>query len=288
MHAAEEFAPEIERVRRLLGSVARRRCLGPDEAEDFESWAIVRILENDCRILRGFSGRSSIGTYLRVVVTNLFRDYRIHKWGKWRPSAAAKRLGPDALLLEQLVVRDKIPEGEAFGRLRENHGVELDDRELEELLTQIPRRSGRPRAVEAETEGFSGGPAADTAVREAELTAVADRAGDALAAALASLEPQDRLLLKMRFDDGFSIAEISRLTGLEAKPLYPRFQRLFAVLRRELERAACDRDQIERLWRWRGGDVQVVYDVESDAGAEKTAGASVGMNRDPRGPGWRQ
>jgi DNA-directed RNA polymerase specialized sigma subunit len=43
--------------------------------------------------------------------------------------------------------------------------------------------------------------------------------------ALAELGSQDRLILKMRFQDGFQVSRISRLLGLDQKELYRRLER---------------------------------------------------------------
>jgi hypothetical protein len=54
----------------------------------------LKLIENDYRILRSFEGLASLGTYLTTVIARLFLDFQIHEWGRWRPSAAATRLGP--------------------------------------------------------------------------------------------------------------------------------------------------------------------------------------------------
>src|SRR5215208_5464467 len=55
------------------------------------------------QVRRRFERRSSLPTYVTVVIQRLFLDYRNRLWGKWRPSSDAKRLGPTAMLLERLV-----------------------------------------------------------------------------------------------------------------------------------------------------------------------------------------
>ncbi|HUL70997.1 MAG TPA: sigma-70 family RNA polymerase sigma factor [Gemmatimonadales bacterium] len=75
-------------------------------------------------------------------------------------------------------------------------------------------------------------PAADpeTQLRRGELKQV-------LASALSNLAPRDRLLLKLRFEDGLSAREIARILGL-ATPfhVYRRLQGLFFTLREALAR----------------------------------------------------
>lgn len=59
-----------------------------------------------------------------------------------------------------------------------------------------------------------------------------------LSTVLATLEPEDRLLLRLRFEEGVSVPAISRMLG-EPSPfkLYRRLDQLLARLRRRLEEA---------------------------------------------------
>ena len=65
-----------------------------------------------------------------------------------------------------------------------------------------------------------------------------DNLHSALAAALAQLDPADRLLLRFRFADDLSVPEIARLQG-ERSPfaLYRRLDKLLSTLRRSLKSA---------------------------------------------------
>ena len=78
----------------------------------------LRFIENDYAAIRKFRGESSLGTYLTVVVAMLVRDYRVQRWGRWRPSAAARRLGDVAVRLETLVRRNGQAVHEAAETLR--------------------------------------------------------------------------------------------------------------------------------------------------------------------------
>ena len=57
----------------------------------------------------------------------------------------------------------------------------------------------------------------------------------ALTGALRSLSAEDRLLIKLRFEDGLRIVEIARRLHQPEKPLYRRLERLLGRLRREFE-----------------------------------------------------
>jgi len=59
----------------------------------------------------------------------------------------------------------------------------------------------------------------------------------ALASALATLEPRDRLLIKLRFEDGLPMPEIAEQLGLPTRfHAYRRLTEVLGVLRRALER----------------------------------------------------
>ena len=116
--------PTVSARFRPLLDLSRRSGLPEHEAEEFRSWALFKLVENDSRVLARWEGRSSFSTYLNVALSNLLRDYRIQVWGKWRPSAQARRGGSMAVLLERLWIRD---------------GLSLDERQAD-----APRSRGQP------------------------------------------------------------------------------------------------------------------------------------------------
>ena len=42
----------------------------------------LKLIENDYAILAKFQGKAKLSTYLTTVIHNMFRDYRIQKWGR--------------------------------------------------------------------------------------------------------------------------------------------------------------------------------------------------------------
>jgi RNA polymerase sigma factor for flagellar operon FliA len=83
----------------------------------------MRLVENNYAVLRKFQNRSALRTYLASVIDRLSLDFCTEKWGKWRPSAMAERLGPVAVMLEQLVTRDAHTVEEAIEIVRTKHDV---------------------------------------------------------------------------------------------------------------------------------------------------------------------
>jgi RNA polymerase sigma factor (sigma-70 family) len=249
-------------IERTMTRVARRHALSADEAEDFTSWARVRLLEGGSPLSK-FRGQSTVETFLGVVVLNLFRDYRIAKWGKWRPSAAARRLGPAAIRLETLMFRDGLNAGDAVAMVSSQLAGTLTSEEVEALAERLPARL-RPRLESEDALRDVPSPvrAAERDVVARELEPKARTAEQALRAALGALPPQDRLILKLRFQEGLKVVEIARCVGVPAKTLYPRLERCVAELRRVLEQHGVGADDVRRLLDWEDLDLSVDYQVE--------------------------
>lgn len=236
-------------VERVAAQVCRRHGLDPDESDEFAGWARMRLVEDDYAVLRKFRGESAITTYLTVVVTMLFRDYRVSRWGRWRPSAAAKRLGDAAIRLETLVYRDGYRVDQAGEMLRAAGHTDLPDRELLRLLSQLPPR-GQPRPLQVGDGPLESQPsafAADDALLAHEAEGERSAAETALHRALEGLPPEDRVIVHMRVWEGLSVADISRALRLEQKPLYRRLERIFGQLRQRLEGAGITREDVLRL-----------------------------------------
>src|SRR4051812_23554870 len=147
-HGRALLEQHFQLIRQRLDRLSRFSGLPEHEAEEFRSWAVFKLVEKDYRILASWEGRSSFSTFLTVVLVNLMRDYRIRIWGKWRPSAAARRRGPEAVLLERLCIRDGLPVDEAIERMRTEHGVSLSEAELEWMAASLCRRTERQRVGE--------------------------------------------------------------------------------------------------------------------------------------------
>jgi RNA polymerase sigma factor (sigma-70 family) len=243
------FLDNLGWVERASASIGRRYGLDRDETEDFASWIKLKLIEDDYAVYRKFRGDSSITTYLTVVVAMLFRDYRAHRWGRWRPSAAARRRGPLAIRLETLVNRDGYRLEQAGEILRTTGETTLSDRELAALMSDLPVR-GPARPVEVGPEPVLVVPAptgADERVALAERQAERQTVDGELTRAIEALPPEDRLILRMRFWEDLSVADIARGLDRPQKPLYRRLDRLLVQLRRHLEAAGMSRERTREI-----------------------------------------
>ena len=128
------FLEHRELIATVATRAARRSGFLEQDVEDFVSRVMVRMIEDDYAVIRRHRGDSSLRTFLITVVQNHCRDYRNHKWGKFRPSAIALELGTVAVELELLLVRDQHDLDTAIEILRSRGPRALSREELPEIV----------------------------------------------------------------------------------------------------------------------------------------------------------
>lgn len=247
MHPRELFEQNLDLVERTIERICRRASLYGADAEDFASNVRIALLENDCEILRGWQGRSSLATFLAVIVQRMLADEQIRAWGRWHPSAEAKRHGDAAVLLERLVVREHRSLDAALPLVRDIDAGMTRER-AEQILKQLPPREQRAREVELDeiaTETVPAVEGADARLRDSEARRVADRTTDVVRETLDSFSDEDQALIVLRFQTGLSIADIARMMRLPQRPLYRRLEMLLERLRGALTGARIDASALE-------------------------------------------
>jgi RNA polymerase sigma factor (sigma-70 family) len=244
------FLANLGTVRKILRILARRYTLAPQDAEDLESAVMLRLIEDDYAVLRAFRGESRFDTYLTVVISMMLHDWRVSRWGRWRPSAAARRLGPLAVRVETLVHRDGYAVREVAELLRSGGEPAITEAEIHRLLASLPGREplrmvevGAEPLAELAAAGESGALPLEreTQARRAEMEM-------AVSAAVERLPPADRALVRMRFWEGMMVSQIARATGAPQKPLYRRLDGLLSRLRADLERNGVSRGHVAEFF----------------------------------------
>jgi RNA polymerase sigma factor for flagellar operon FliA len=240
------YSQHGDTIEAVLAYVRQSNRLTADAGDEFSSWARLRLIEDDCAILRKFQGLSSIKTFLVTVIQRLFLDWRVKEWGRWRPTTDARRLGPVAIELERLVLRDRLDFEQAAATLV-SKGTALSREECDRVWGELPRRPGRQRASESALEQLpavftSGDPIAIEEQHER-----AGRASAALADAIPGLSPQEQLIIRLRYQDGFTVARIATLIGEEPKRLYRRIDQILGRLRATMTAAGVTADEVRDL-----------------------------------------
>lgn len=226
----------------IVARVCRRARIYGADADDFAATVKLKLIEDDYAVLRRFEGRSSLATYLRIVVERWLADETIRDHGRWHPSAEAVRMGTAAVLLESLVQREHRSVDEALPLVRAVD-PSLARPDLERMLLRFPQRRPRMYVVDLESAPAAALPApagADAELLAREARDVTARAARVLREAMEGFDVEDRMLVRLRFGQAMSIADIARMLRLPQRPLYRRIDALVQKLRRSLVDAAID------------------------------------------------
>ena len=241
------FTDNLELIEKLVRISGRRHHLSHVELEDFAGYVNVELLENDCATLRKFQNRSSWWTFLATVIEKLALDFLIQRWGRWRPSAMAEKLGPVAVILDRLVNRDNHTLEEAMEIVRTNHAVGMSYSELRAMWEQLPPR---PRVTEVGEEAaavVSSPDSSEVHVDDAVRRGNIDRLEKTLFAAFGALAAQDRVMIALRYDHGLSVVEIAKVMNSSVPTIHRRLDRSLKELRGALSRGGFDPREISSL-----------------------------------------
>src|SRR5262249_45973865 len=203
--------------------------------------------------LRTYEGRAALSTWLTLVVRSHVVDHLRHRFGRDSKLRALERLTPDERLLFRLYYIDGLPRGEVVARLEARgeiwgvdrfiaaiHHIErqLGDRWLKRLsydlhAQSVGASSGRLLEYldyvrdEFSQQGGAHSPEYHVMEREARRTA------DHLRASIAALNPKQRRLVELRFEEGWTAQRIADELGMRSqRSVYKSIDRIIARLRR--------------------------------------------------------
>jgi RNA polymerase sigma factor (sigma-70 family) len=267
----QQFLSVLPDLERVIGWVCARRGLRGDDAEDFASVVKCRLIENDYEVLAKFEGRCTLLTFLTVVVTRLYLDFQVRRFGKWRNSAQARRLGAVAMRLECLLHRDKLSFEEACGVLGSDPSVKEGREALHEISLRLPPRL-RPREQAASLATGVAAPVSSD-VERSERQRLADRTFAVIESTLGRLPAADRVFIRLHLAQGMTVAEAARSLHLNQQALYRRKEQLFSQLRAELAAAGIEAKEVKELLSAVDWEAQL---LERMASSEDTGSKPVG------------
>jgi RNA polymerase sigma factor (sigma-70 family) len=245
--AEPDYTKYVEPVNNAASHAARRYRLSPSDADDLRSDLWLKLLENHGRVLRHLGHLARFDVYLKRIARNLVLDRRNKEWGKWRPSAAARRAGDATIVLDRLITRDGLTIDEAEAWLR-CAGHETDTGALHDAASQLPARQPR-RFVSHDALAELSSPSPSPYDVAAAAASVGDlaRLKHALVEAFEALPALERDLLARRYFHKVSVADIAAEDGVDAKRLYRTFGSILGRLGRALVAAGVDRTTARRL-----------------------------------------
>jgi len=233
----------LDRYRRLIFSAIRFHAREHDDVMDVFARVCEALRDDNYRRLHERAtqppAQARFSTWLVTVVRNITVDWFRHRDGRRRTSAVVETLSPlRRRIFDQVFVR-RVSHLEAYEHLC-SEGLAMSFREfLRELsatyrdldaagIGQVSRHLGGPPPIEPD----------ELIVELAPDTGAAE----GVAAALATLPPEDRLAVELYIVEQLSAVEVAGIVGLTSpKAVYNRVYRALALLREHLERAGIHR-----------------------------------------------
>lgn len=287
MGPEELFLANLPLIEQLVQTTCRRNRMQPADVDDFDSALKLKLIDNNYHVLRQYEGKSSLGTFLFIVIHRFFLDYRDRLWGRWRTSAEAQRHGDAAILLEQLIIRDGAPLEQAFDAVTSRY-PEVTREQLERIRALLPERPPRPK-VEVDGPHFlqvaAAATRADDRILDGERKKSAERVSRVFAETLANFSPEEQLILRMRFGSGLKIVTIATALGIDQRKLYRAVDRIVAALRAALIAEGLSLDEIADLLEHGAEGIEIPFLDEEIADASPSNIAAKG---DPTGSRRRE
>jgi DNA-directed RNA polymerase specialized sigma24 family protein len=121
----------------------------------------------------------------------------------------------------------------------------LNDSDVRDLADRLPLRRAFPRAVPLTGDELAAPDRADARTREGDTRRMSERAAQIVRETIAALPADERMLVRLRYGGGTSIADAARILGVPQRPLYRRIEALLRQLRTALERGGAGAAVIE-------------------------------------------
>lgn len=272
----QDFKQKITVHWPLINRLARRR-FNDNLAEEAALYVLNQLQEDDCRRVRSFSGRAGFSTFLSSLTIRLLEDFSRKRFGRVRPPQWISALGGiwiavfELLCLQRLNVSATVET--MLHRIKDRAQVEQTAWTILERVTDC----GRQQALEVEFDdevrvsennrqakgGHLKGPEERfmeserrdffevlfmglfAGEKEKQLSAFEHSFVRILAAGI-ELSAQERLLIKLCFQDGISATRAGKMLGLNANQIHGKLRRLLTRLRIGFELAGID-EELKRL-----------------------------------------
>lgn len=267
------FHPSLDWPRRLQQRAGQRFGTDGSLAEEAYTYALDRMSANGWERLRKYTGKAQPGTFLMAVFANLLQDFDRERHGRVRPPAAIEHRGPLWVrVFELLCLERKLPETVV------EHLSARGDRKPEAVRSAIKDvkalhpRCGEEGRGEIPVDGEDLERAAEAApsvshllereARESWLLALSGLFGEPAGpgghndspgrgadgtdtvALIGLMQPEDLLLLRLVYQEGFTAAAAARRLARPEHDVRRQLKRLLLRLREYLSARGVSADEL--------------------------------------------
>ena len=269
-----DYKQELTAAWPLINSIAGRRFADDTLAEEAALYLLNRLEEDDYHRLRAFSGRAKFSTYLSSLCIRLLEDFFRKKYGRLRPPTWVMDLGGIWLVLFQLLCLQRFAVADAVETVITRSGnylraeVENAAWKILERIIHCGRHQGseisldeiNEKTVQDQERMHSAIPTPEQQIlakeRETFFELLFSKSGQSISEVPAvslftdnfslDLDAQERLLLKLCFQEDLSVTWAGEMLGLNANQVHGKLRRLLSRLRCEFDRVGIS-DELRQL-----------------------------------------
>ncbi len=227
----------------------------PDRSADCFVFVCEELSRNRCRRLRRYDPTkgTSFSTWVQTIVHNLCLDWHRKQVGRFRLFRSLSGLSALDEEVYRCVYARGLSSEETLLVLRPAY-ADLTESRVAESLGRIRRRltprqhwllsTLKPRVVPLANGAAGEGPTLERQIPDPgpdpELLAERQEKRARLAGALVRLSEEDRLLVRLRYEQGLTLQRVASLAGLQnAQQADRRLKETLDILRHEMERGGC-------------------------------------------------
>jgi DNA-directed RNA polymerase specialized sigma24 family protein len=253
----------------LINRLAVRRFGSAPLAEEAALFVMDSLAANSWQRIQAHSGKGSFTSYLASLSYRLLEDFSRKRFGRVRPPLWITKLGGiwsllfSLLCLERLSLSESVESASYRYPGREKTGIEDDALTLLGRIPQCGKQQGLERSLDESDE-------TDRSGRQPEQVFEKDQQEHLFAALLGQvmgeeqdrripenfaslltkgleLKPEERLLLKLLYQDNVGVNWAGRMLGLNRDQVNGRLRRLLARLRKEFQSMGLEEEVLEYL-----------------------------------------
>ena len=249
----------------LINRMAVRRFGTSSLAEEAPLFVLNQLAENDWQRLKKFSARSSFRTYLASLTYRLLDDFAREKFGRKQAPLWIKKLGGVWLTLFKLLCLERLNIVEAVqylvtkSNLEQEEALEEKGLKILENVTDCGGHQAKEMSMDVGDTIGSGSGQEEWLEKEEKNLIFQSLFQEILGTSIeknvqhsyekvvmggVDLTTEERLLLKMCYQDGINITEAGRILGYNRNQVHGRMRRLLGRLRSEFRTMGIDKDLI--------------------------------------------
>lgn len=242
------YAALLDRYTPVILRMIRKFLRDPDEVMETYTAICERLRANDFQALRRFRVDSELAPWLSVVVANACRDRFRKRRHVSSPKSVIRQLDERERLVFKYYYQEHVPRNEICDYIKGKRGLACEEIDVNRAIEKIDRllsvnkrwhliaalRANRPTLSLEDLAGVGYRPRDERELPDSFHQEREERS-EQLSRALGEMDPDDQLLVLLRFEHGMRAREIANIMQFDNhKYVYTRLRTIISRLRREM------------------------------------------------------